>query len=568
MRTKITLFAVFLLILLATNWALINPHLFPLHDYVHGARIAEMARGLAEGQVPVRWSSNFGYGYGMPLFEFYAPLPYYVGASLYMVGVPLSLSIKLLFVLCSLGTAVGAYKLGSSLWGRTAGLLVASAYTLAPYRAVNLYIRGALGEAFGMMALPWVLYACLLVWQRKPRAWLLLTTSLVVLFLSHNLVTMMAIPTIVIWAVGQGLLQRQKRVGRAFWLGLGQIAASALLAAVLAAFYLAPAFLEKHYTKVDSLITTGYFDYHLHFLYIRQFFNPIWKYGGSGWGADDGFSFFFGWGQWAGLLMTFSLLIARGRGWLTKQRRFLGQLLLIGGLLASSLLLTTFKTEFIWQTIPVFTYIQFPWRFLSIATLCIALLVGAGLTQLSAWQRRTLGAVLIGVLLLNAWYFRPEKYLENDDALYYADARRIRTEMSGILPDFIPAQVWDKVATQPNDDQILFCAGQDACQFENQTVVSHGHEKLITVSLPNEQVVSLAIAGFPGWVTEVDGVGTDWSTDQRGLISLRVPAGTHTIGAWFGQTQVRAAADLTTGLALLIFCTLLWWEYDRDKRKN
>src|SRR3989344_5903619 len=57
---------------------LLHNTFFPLHDYTHVARLSEMHRALVDGYLPVRWSKNLGFGYGMPLFNFYAPLFYYV----------------------------------------------------------------------------------------------------------------------------------------------------------------------------------------------------------------------------------------------------------------------------------------------------------------------------------------------------------------------------------------------------------------------------------------------------------------------------------------------------------
>jgi hypothetical protein len=50
----------------------------------------EMERSLQRFEFPVRWSANFGFGYGMPLFNFYAPLPYYLGQPLLFINTFLS----------------------------------------------------------------------------------------------------------------------------------------------------------------------------------------------------------------------------------------------------------------------------------------------------------------------------------------------------------------------------------------------------------------------------------------------------------------------------------------------
>ncbi len=63
-----------ILIFLLSSYSFFQTSFFHVHDFTHGARIAEMARALDEGQFPVRWSANFGYGFGMPLFNFYLTL--------------------------------------------------------------------------------------------------------------------------------------------------------------------------------------------------------------------------------------------------------------------------------------------------------------------------------------------------------------------------------------------------------------------------------------------------------------------------------------------------------------
>ena len=73
MKRKLLVSLSLLLVIVASSWALLKPGMFDVHDFIHGVRITEMTSALQEGQFPVRWSQNFGYGYGMPLFEFYAP---------------------------------------------------------------------------------------------------------------------------------------------------------------------------------------------------------------------------------------------------------------------------------------------------------------------------------------------------------------------------------------------------------------------------------------------------------------------------------------------------------------
>ena len=69
---------------------------FPMHDNTQVARVFEMGKALRDGMIPVRWAQDLGFGYGYPLFTFYAPLAYYVGGLFILLGLPALLATKIL----------------------------------------------------------------------------------------------------------------------------------------------------------------------------------------------------------------------------------------------------------------------------------------------------------------------------------------------------------------------------------------------------------------------------------------------------------------------------------------
>ncbi len=86
---KIKKYIPFVFIILLSFWAikpLLNNGFFPMHDDTQVARVYEMKKALADGVFPVRWSQDLGYGYGYPIFNFYAPLAYYVGGYINLLG--------------------------------------------------------------------------------------------------------------------------------------------------------------------------------------------------------------------------------------------------------------------------------------------------------------------------------------------------------------------------------------------------------------------------------------------------------------------------------------------------
>ncbi len=110
-----------LLVVVFCYWA-IKPFLsqgfFPMHDDTQVARIGQMFTALSQGQFPVRWVGDLGYGLGYPIFNFYAPLAYYVGAFLALFTSSFLLATKLAFALSLIVGAITAFFLGKELWGK------------------------------------------------------------------------------------------------------------------------------------------------------------------------------------------------------------------------------------------------------------------------------------------------------------------------------------------------------------------------------------------------------------------------------------------------------------------
>src|SRR3990172_4216282 len=84
---KRIIFAVFsVLVIFPTLLPLFSDGFFTIHDNTQVERVFQMTKSISDGQFPVRWVDDLGYGYGYPIFNFYAPLPYYIGGAIYALG--------------------------------------------------------------------------------------------------------------------------------------------------------------------------------------------------------------------------------------------------------------------------------------------------------------------------------------------------------------------------------------------------------------------------------------------------------------------------------------------------
>lgn len=155
----------YLVIILMASFPLFNNYLIRGHDiYFHLMRIEGLAQGLRAGEFPVRIQPAWYDGYGYAVSVFYSDLFLYPAALLRLLGISLQDAYKVYVVLCNIATAlISGYSFGKIFRKREIGVFGSCLYTLAPYRLVNLYTRGALGEYTGMIFWPLLIYSCVLL---------------------------------------------------------------------------------------------------------------------------------------------------------------------------------------------------------------------------------------------------------------------------------------------------------------------------------------------------------------------------------------------------------------------
>lgn len=553
-----------------SSWALFNGSFYRIHDFTHAGRFTEMANALKDGHFPVTWSENFGFGYGMPLFLFYAPLPYYIGGILVLLGFNVVFVIKFLYFFINYFSTLGAFLLGKKLFkNNQAAILSAVSFTFFSYRALNLFVRGAMSEVMALMFLPWILYFSLKIIEKNKLSFDFLNLSLVWfgLFLSHNLTTMMFTPFYWVFIFFYLLIlfltkQMELKVLKTIFI---RLALTFLLAIGLASFYLIPSFVEKDSTYLNEMTLGGYFDFHQHFLFIRQFFQNNWGYGGSEPGPNDGMSFYLGTGQLIGLFFAFILFLKLAFQFLKEKSQKIEtnffMLLLLSVLLGLSLLMTLGKTKIIWESFHLLSYIQFPWRYLSLSALFLSLVVANSVFLFNkSFFRKTYALVIFCLIVFTSInYFVGEELLDDSEVFYYNDDSRIRNELSFILMDYFPKNEnieVDLEKIQPINNLIL---NSDASK-EAEIIVNRVHEKLIKTNFQNKKVLDLGIAYYDGWRVEIDGKKANFDIGQDvGNIQIEIPPGEHLVGVYFTNNLIRNIAIILSLLSFFVYFYLYFY---------
>lgn len=535
---------------------------FPMHDDTQVARVIAMSAALQDGVLPVRWVDMLGYGYGYPIFNFYAPLAYYVGGILLLLGIPPVAATKIMFGIGMLTAGLSMYLLAKAFWGELAGLLSALLYLYAPYHAVNLYVRGAIGElwAYGFIPLVfWGFYKLFNALQKgnKKNIWYWIGVSgfaYSALILSHNLTAFIVTPFLVILLLFFCIVlyKQHKRFVHliyAFCLGL-----------LFSAFYWLPALLELSYTNVASILGGGS-NPKDHFVCLSQLWTSNWGFAGSAPGCIDGMSFMIGKLHVILALSSFFAVLFWQKG-VMKNISFM----LFIGLLSSVFLMLSLSRS-LWESIPFMIYIQFPWRYLTMASFFTSLLSGGILfvllnrVNLSYFKKVALG-VFIGLLIIFIYgkFFVPQYKIY--DLAHYSNKDFIRWHFSKISDEYLPSDFKKPKSDSDLSQSILeFIEGSGKIYIDKKTTT---HLKASIVVL-NDALIRIQRAYFPAWRIVLNGVEKT-PTITNGVYYLSLPPGDYRLEMSFVQTPIEKVANSLSLFGIFIFIACIIYAHRKVYR--
>lgn len=523
--------------------ALIHKGFFPTHDFIYVARISEMFKSLLDGQFPVRWVS--GFRYGDPTFNFYAPLPYYLGALIHVFGLSFLDTSKVLFLLSFILSALTMYLLGKELFKKEGGLIASMLYLYAPYRSVDVYVRGTLNEAWSFVFFPLIfLFFIKLSKKASPLRIALLAISLAGLFFTHNVMTVLFIPFFGLFVLYTLFASRfNKKL-------VSSIVVSLALGVGLASTFLLPAFLEKKFVQT-SFLTSGYFDFPGHFVAVRQWFDSPWGYGASLWGPIDDMSFQVGVVQW---LMLFLTIVFWGyKKFIRKDKKETVLIPVLLSLFVGSLFLQHNLSTFLWKTFKILAYTQFPWRFLAVSVFFVAIIGAYSVNEIKERKIKYLFMVLvIGLLIgINTKYFRPKEYYSDSIDDHYV-GKTVLSKDDKIPKDYLPIWV-EKIKVEKITSP--YAVSGDVVVEDYKA-----NSKIVEFSavVTNESEVEIPVTYFPGWKALIDGKKVNiLESSDLGLIRIVVPQGNHQIVIKLTNTPIRFIGNLISIVALGVITLLV-----------
>lgn len=542
MRHRLQTTFTLIVIWLTASLPLLRGHLPWRGDGVlHVYRLAHLERAVANGDFYPRWLPDLALGYGFPLFNYYAPLSYYLALPFARVSSP-EVAIRLSYILALCLTGFAVFRWSRRIWQHEIAALFSSTIAVfSPYILYNIHERGAYAEAWGIAFIA-ASFATVDALIHKPnrRNWLLATCSITGLLLVHNISALIAAPLLAIYVLWFAISSPRLAFGRGGW-GV-RVFSAAIYAVGVTTFFWLPALLEQNLVQIGRLTQDPALDFRNHFLTLHTLFalpqsadptqvNPSIPFG-----------------------ISIPVVILAAYSYLSFPRRRESILLTLTILLL--LFLTLPLSQFLWESVALVSFIQFPWRLLGSISLLLAVLAGGAIVEKSEPRRTRKGTkarsvlrelralrgqiFFTGVLLYGLFWLFPAR-LQSPLDLSVAGSIHYEIETGALgttsSADYLPIAV--QILPQSTNRRLTTTS---AAQIDES---QHYLGTAATASHSEDWRIVYEQFYFEGWEATLDGEPlTLFPTQDHGLISAEIPAGTHTLEINWRTTPIRRTSEL------------------------
>lgn len=556
MKTAVILLAL-ILASLPTLKPLLDYGFFPIHDDMQFARVIEMANALRDGQFPVRIVKNLGYGYHYALYNYYAPLPYYVGAFFNILDFDVLASTKLMFILPNVLSIVFMFFLvrritKSALAAFLAGIL----YAYFPYRGVDNYVRGTVGELYVMMFLPIFLWGAweILGYGREDaktsssyKINLKFTLSLIGIIVSHNIYALITFFYFLVFLGAWILYLIATKKIKENMKGIVSVGLSLVFAFGITAFFWLPALYEAKFTQLSILNREGYY-FGNYFIKLKDLWQSAWGYGG----AAGGTTFMIGKYHLLIFLLAAVLYLYEiaNRGFKNKFS------LVLLFFMFFSVFMTNQISASVWEKVPFLSLAQYPMRYLFFIDFFLIVFAAANLVPSTLkWGRGQL--FLIVALFSFIIVIRDQSFFKSKYNYAFSEnmvsASHIRWEDSLMSDEYLPVNFKLPIARNEIAREEI-----STSMKVDTAILKHSSNELVARvnNVKEASQIIFPIAIFPGWKVFANAKAIPIiPASDKDLISVFLDHGDYLVEVKFEDTVTRQIGNLITTIVLALLIT-------------
>ena len=423
----------------------------------------------------------------------------------------------------------------------TKSFIAASLFSFTPYRISQIYVRAAYLEFAATSLIPFVF------WGVQKRDIRMTAISLGLMLATHQPTFMMVLPAMLAWIAFLWIRDNSKQAIITGLLSIG-------IGILLVSSFVMPMFFERTFVYANNL-STNYFDYHQHFAETSQLIYSPWGYGISKAGTDDGMSFQVGILNWVAFFAGIGIVI--------RKKTYHSPIIIFALITVYGIFMSTSASLPIWEVISPLSFIQYPWRFLTITTFATAVIAGEITTIIAGKATNVLKttSLVIGVaimIVLNWNYLAPAAYLPIDTFNFNNPYFPKNDPLYGLEPSYFPVQT-----VQTNSDPTIPRFRVVQGKADIQSLVEKTTIQQFFAKVEKPSTIQINTHYFPGWIAKIDGeTTTPGFSSPEGNMEITLDKGDHTVVLEFTKTPIRKISDyLSLGTGIILFLSLFWSKY-------
>ena len=512
----------------------------------HITNIAMFYKSLKEGNLRVSWTDGFA-NYGMPLGLMAQQITSYLGALInFLTNNPL-LSYNLVFLLGAFFSNITFYFFLRQFFSQEGSLIAVYFFNLAPYRIINVYIRGALPEFFAAVFLPLLLFGIKKFLEKKCFFhFLMIDLSFALIILTHPFM-------IVIYSFFTTLFIFFSLKNKKNWKNDGVYLGLSLITGMILAFYfILPLAVELRYFYYGR--TVNHFNLG-HFLGFKNFFDHSWYYFYQNDIAPRGHFIKSGLIEILLIISFWFLFLFFKKINLDRKKLILLKTIFISSFIYIFFLIK--PSNFVYQTFSFLGNIQHPWRMLSMFIFLPPMIFAFFIDKLKIKKLRFFVIYLFFIII--SFLRIPQLYGKNYQLIDQKNYFFTKENLHGVILN----TVWtDKTENYP----IKRIKGE----------IIEGKGKLIIKEIKNNYRRYQILAEtpvrlidytfyFPGWrvYANREKIPIEFQDpNYRGVITYKLPPGKYELLVKFEETPVRIIGISFSFFAFLFLIFLY------VKRKN
>lgn len=523
--------------------------------HIHIEHAYNFKRCLLQGQLLPRWIDAQVNGYGLPIFNYYAPFIYYIYSFLDLIFRDAILSIKWVFVIPMILCTITGYLYLRRHGSPTSSTLATAFIIFSPTIHIFIYNTNWPGSTLAVAFLFLLLYGVDSFDKEKSfdyKSFLIVTTAYTGMILTHLatafVFTLLSVPYFFLSLN----IYRTKRFVKNFILSM-------TLGGSMAGFYLLPAALEKKFVHTDEVLTAGpLWDYSKNFLFTYLDRN---KDEGFAWAIFD-HRFYETSNAIYGLaaFVSFLILIANIdaiKKYLNEPKRVANALIMF----AITFLMMTPVSVFVWILVKPLQTIQFPWRFTAFVLPFAALIMVYSFDLVGSMGKHKIHTagykIIFGIIFvlfsilayvdfinMYKWKWVPEESILKAAIYVLWGNEEYRPNITG-------DPRWKEYNFRQDFSPVLQSSDQEALIKIKRWL---SHERIIEVFSYKEHLMRFKTFYFPGWEILVDGISTGIRMEQKSnAMIVTIPPGQHEVKLRFVDTPIRKGSKYLSILGFILY---------------